>query len=128
MAAIAAAEYFLDGYNHALATGTVGIVADLSSASCESCRSLASAVQAAYADGGWQEGGALRYSDPEVVSDIPTEGHFTVQFDAVESAATEYDALGNVSKEFPASTSRIQLVVTKREAHWRVTSAVSGDR
>lgn len=128
LAAIAAAQHFLDAYNFALATGVTDTLVQMSSSGCQNCATLQSSIAEIYSSGGWQTGGAIAYEGATVSENNPSPGFFIVQFATDEGEAREYEGGGSEVRSLPASQALTQITVSRMDRQWRVVAISSGDR
>lgn len=120
LAAIAAAEFFLDALNFGVESGQTSPLAGAVDPSCASCFDIIDALVARNGDGVWQVGGTISYGDATVPGNLEGATSIPVQFTVAQSAAKVYDANGNPTGELPERHGVMRLDLTFADGRWTV--------
>ncbi len=124
LAAIKTAEYFIEGLNHALASGETSIVEELAADECEPCAKLVDGISTLYSGDEWQEGGQITFADAGVPENYADLDQLPVQFNVVQSASVSVDANG---VRTPGGNGRkyvMQVVVEWQSDRWQVVNVL----
>lgn len=118
--AIAAAQYFLELYPYAYNTGDLTTWKAMSHPECVFCASVIENVETLHAAGGYEVGGEIIIES--VTASDPVEGNefFAVDVSAVQSAASEYGASGQVVREIPEAKYVIYMAAQFTGYDWLV--------
>lgn len=95
--AIYAARYFLDLYTYMRATGDTAQFEAMSAEECEFCADSITTAKDLHADGGWAEGGELRFDIEAATAEYPTEDEpsYMVRFTTTEEPSVVHHGDGS---------------------------------
>lgn len=121
--ALAAAQYFMDLYAYANATGDLADWKAAGTPDCEFCSGTASDIESIYSQGGHIRGAVFSLTDPQVVGHSETLDVRTVQVMYKADAGDAVDSSGAVIRTYQAESGYLLLDLGFTGAGWLLAGA-----
>src|SRR5690625_1476754 len=116
----AAAEYFLELYPYAFATGELEDFREMSHPDCKFCRGAADRVTDLYTNGGYAVGGEFSVSDIVARESGEENVSHVVGLSGTEAASTEYSREGEVIRTLGGGEARYTFELIRDDQRWLV--------